>query len=414
MKFIYVFNIFILCQCVIKFDFKRKYDSSNIDKSLKYYEYLTKNSLITEISIGTPNQKIPVSLIMDSDPFYLTIPSSQGLFKSNNSKTFYSNFKEEKIINEIVKKAYIAQDNLKLNFINEEKTILNISFLYATQPNAEILNLGNIGLYYKVYYNKSNNFIHQLKKKELIDNYAYTFQFINNNEGYLYIGNYPHSYNKSFYDSVNFHSISVSLTYVWASNFEKITFGNETINDNRFELNSTLGGIIGVKSFINIIDSLYFKQKINENKCKENSENSYTFYECNSDLDVSDFPILSFYHKNSNFTFVLTYEDLFEVINGKLYCKIIFRKGIDKHWHLGQPFLKKYMVTFDQNKKIFGFYLKINKKKSLFTWYNILIFFFIIIVIFLIIILTRNINKKSRKIRANEIEEFIDYTPIDT
>ena len=68
MKFIYVFNIFILCQCVIKFDFKRKYDSSNIDKSLKYYEYLTKNSLITEISIGTPNQKIPVSLILELQP----------------------------------------------------------------------------------------------------------------------------------------------------------------------------------------------------------------------------------------------------------------------------------------------------------------------------------------------------------
>ena len=76
MNFIYVINLFIFCQSVIKFHFKRKYNPSNIDNSLKYDEYLTKNDLITEISIGTPNQKIPVSLIIDSDFLYLTIPSS--------------------------------------------------------------------------------------------------------------------------------------------------------------------------------------------------------------------------------------------------------------------------------------------------------------------------------------------------
>ena len=413
MNFIYVINLFIFCQSVIKFHFKRKYNPSNIDNSLKYYEYLTKNDLITEISIGTPNQKIPVSLIIDSDFLYLTIPSSKGLFNSNNSNTFYSNFQEYEISNEIVKKGYSAQDNINLNINNKEKTISNISFLYAIEPKANILNLGGIGLCHKPYYKESNNLIVQLKNKELIDNYAYTIQFINNNEGYLYLGEYPHSYNKTYYDSVNFNSMPVSLTFIWVSNFNEVNFGNEIINEKQFELNYTIAGILGVKSLVKYFDS-FFQPKINENKCKEYNDNGYTYYECNSNLKISDFPILSFYHKDSNFTFVLTYEDLFEVINGKLYCKIIFRKGLDKRWCLGQPFIQKYMITFDQNKKIFGFYDKINEIKGFLTWYKITFFFLIIVIIFSIIILVNYIRKKPRKIRANEIEEDIDYTPINS
>ena len=149
------------------------------------------------------------------------------------------------------------------------------------------------------------------------------------------------------------------------------------------------------------------------NKCKINTGKQYTYYECNRDLDVSDFPKLSFYHKDINFTFVLTYEDLFEVINDKLYCKLIFQNNINTRWNLGIPFLKKYMMTFDQNKKLFGFYKELKEKRSIFSLFNIICFILFLIIIFLIIFLIKYINKKQRRVRANEIEEDIDYTPIN-
>ena len=412
MNFLYVFNLLILCKCVIKFHFKTEYNPSNLDKSFNYYDYLTKNNLITEILIGNPPQKIPVTIKLNTESFYLT--KSKGLFNSEKSTTFYSNFEEEKVSDEKVKKAYIAQDNMNLNFTDKEKTISNISFLYATEPNADVLNLGNIGLYYRDYSESKNlNLIFQLKKKDIIDNYAYSFHYINNNEGYFYIGDYPHNYNQSYYDNINFFYIKISLTFVWSSDFYNVTFGNEIINEKQFEINTTLGGIIGVKSLYNNIDTLYFKQKINDNKCKINTGKQYTYYECNRDLDVSDFPKLSFYHKDINFTFVLTYEDLFEVINDKLYCKLIFQNNINTRWNLGIPFLKKYMMTFDQNKKLFGFYKELKEKRSIFSLFNIICFILFLIIIFLIIFLIKYINKKQRRVRANEIEEDIDYTPIN-
>ena len=80
-------------------------------------------------------------------------------------------------------------------------------------------------------------------------------------------------------------------------------------------------------------------------------------------------------------------------------------------WYLGQPFLKKYLITFDQDKKLFGFYKKFKDKKSFFTLSTFFVFFLIIVIFILFIILFKYINKKPRKIRANELEENIDYAP---
>ena len=89
MKNLYVFNMFIFCNSVIKFDIKKKYNSSNINQTFDYYQYLTNNDLIIELIIGTPPQIIPVTLKYDMESFYLTKPSSQGIFNSNISKTFF-------------------------------------------------------------------------------------------------------------------------------------------------------------------------------------------------------------------------------------------------------------------------------------------------------------------------------------
>ena len=163
----------------------------------------------------------------------------------------------------------------------------------------------------------------------------------------------------------------------------------------------SLGGIIGNKFLINRFEKLFFRNKRNEGKCKNKTNNNYVFYFCDSDVDISDFKNLSFYSKEMNFTFVLTYKDLFEVINGKKFCKLIFNQEMGTKWILGQPFLKKYINTFDQDKQIF------------FDLYIFIVIVLVFVIGILSYVLYKYINKKHRRIRINELENNIDYTPIN-
>ena len=417
MYILYVLNFFILCNCTIKFHFTKKYHPSNINETFDYINYLNNNSLITDLLIGTPLQKIPVSIRYDLQSFYLTKPSSQGLFNSEKSETFSSNFSIREFPEEI-EKGYIANDNinliLKMDNTLKENIIPDITFFYITEPNATILDLGSIGLYYKEYsFYKNLNFLLQMKKKKLIDNYAITYQFTSETEGDIYIGNYPHEYNESYYDSLDFYHFKTGYSG-WTSFFDKISYGNEVkFQEDYFYLNMSLGGIIGNKFLINRFEKLFFRNKRNEGKCKNKTNNNYVFYFCDSDVDISDFKNLSFYSKEMNFTFVLTYKDLFEVINGKKFCKLIFNQEMGTKWILGQPFLKKYINTFDQDKQLFGIYKKTKDKQIFFDLYIFIVIILVIVIGILSYVLYKYINKKHRRIRINELDNNIDYTPIN-
>ena len=420
MLLLYILNLFITIKCVIKLHFKKKYN--NIDNNIDYYDYLCENDLITEISIGNPIQKIPVNIKYDSESFYIT--NFKGIFNYKNSKTFKSNFSEIdfSIINEGIKKGYIAKDNINLNFKKKskikEEELLDIYFLYINEFDSSNINLGSIGLCYKEYSKYKNlNLIIQLKKRELINNYGFTFEFINNNEGDLYLGEYPHEYNNSYYDNLDFYYSRTSYSNMWFSTFTNVSYGNLiTTYGNVFYLNPSLGGIKASKYLKSTIDNSFFLNLLyKEKKCKEIYKKSYSYYICDSDIDITKFQNISFYHHDMNYTFILTYQDIFELINNKLYCKLLFPNEMTSTWHLGQPFLKKYKFTFDQDKKRFGFYIKIKEQKNnIFNLTNILIFIFIILIIILVYIIFNYIKRKQRKIRANELEENIDYLPINS
>ena len=204
---------------------------------------------------------------------------------------------------------------------------------------------------------------------------------------------------------------------MWFSTFTNVSYGNLiTTSGNVFYLNPSLGGIKVNRYLKSFIDQSFFLNLIyKENKCKEINKKSYSYYICDSDINITKFQNLSFYHHDMNYTFILTYQDIFELINNKLYCKLLFPNEMTSTWHLGQPFLKKYKFTFDQDKKRFGFYIKIKEQKNnIFNLTNILIFIFIILIIILVYIIFNYIKRKQRKIRANELEENIDYLPINS
>jgi preprotein translocase subunit SecG len=116
-----------------------------------------------------------------------------------------------------------------------------------------------------------------------------------------------------------------------------------------------------------------------------------------------------------NYTFNLTYEDLFISLNDKYYFLVIFHKKFYGDWVLGEPFLKKYNIIFDQKSETISFYTQSNIKKKKDTprkdnkFLIILVIIFFVSTIILSFLLYLCIKKIPRKKRANELEENFDY-----
>ena len=404
----FFFFVINYVNCLFKFYFVKKFLPKDVGKSINYLDYLYNNDLNTELLIGNPPQKIPMTIKYDKEQFYLASPLAKGIYNHNQSNTFYSNFSEVNYTKDGIEKGFISTEKIILNSKNNQINISNIIFFYLTKPIIPKINYASLGLLFmeKSIY-KDYNILIQLKKKNLIDNYCFSFLFLNDIEGILYIGNYPHQYNNSFYDYFDFYHFHIALSNQLTEMFDKIYYGKHLMNAiGSFYFNLSLGGIIGNYFIQNLIEFDFFSPLIEKKKCEKKLINAFLYYECDNDVEINLFKNLSFYNKEINYTFVLTYEDLFDKINGKIYCKLIFRKTMLPIFILGQPFLKKYYFMFDQDKKLMGFYKKLKeKKKSFLSIFHILFIILIFFLVFLIIILIKMIMKKPLRIRASELEE---------
>ena len=87
-------------------------------------------------------------------------------------------------------------------------------------------------------------------------------------------------------------------------------------------------------------------------------------------FDISTFPSLNFYHREMNYTFHLTYKELFIEINDIYYFLIVDILTNNDYWQLGVPFLRKYQTTFNiDTRKIYFYNKEINLPKYLFFIY---------------------------------------------
>ena len=151
------------------------------------------------------------------------------------------------------------------------------------------------------------------------------------------------------------------------------------------------------------------------------------------DSYFNSFPSLEFYFKETNMTFTLTNDHLFHEIYNRSYFLIAFKKNDDNNniWKLGEPFLSHFQLTFDQEKKIIGFYnpimpkmsnedylkeLEKNKQLENEKAYKKKLIIIIVVSIIAAAILSVGgyfLGKKLneiRKRRANELKEDFEYT----
>ena len=112
-----------------------------------------------------------------------------------------------------------------------------------------------------------------------------------------------------------------------------------------------------------------------------------------------------------NVTFEFNYKELFQKQKDKYYFMITFYMKLSDKWTFGFLFLEKYKTVINFDRRIIGFYIPTLQEKSR-IWLSIFIVFILIFIAAALTFYYYRLLKSKRKVRVNEIEEDIDYTPI--
>ena len=387
-----------------------------IKESLKeknnFYSYFTKNNISTLIEIGTPYQKIPFYIKLDEFPISILGNKNKGKYNEIKSNTYN---KEEECDYYFYKGNFEGCISNDIFNIKNEK--IKFSFLLINNHSIESQMDNNIfGLTFYSRRFSGQQFIYLLKNNKIIDSYNFYFKYNEKDEnGNLIIGNFPHEIDKN-YDEKLLKLINLNIKnneFLWKFSIDEIYFDDKIINEKNFiEIKIDIKGIIGTEKY-----NQYFKSNFidkNNNKCQIDfsEDKKYKFYYCDKNVDISKIKIIKFNSKVFNSSFEFNYKDLWIEFNEKLYYQIIFKNFIlnnenDNNWIFGELFLKKYLLLFNQDKKVIGIY---ENKKMNFPFLIILNIILVILVIVFGYYFKKFYKLKPRKLRVNELEENYDYT----
>ena len=388
---------------------------------------LFKNDIITFFEIGNQKQKIPISIKLQNYYFYIYSSPSNPKYKFfalNQQKSFLQiNNSPNLLYNENDNNTFFSSDIISFSNIKNNK----FNFLLIKNfSESDFYKSGILGLNIKG--NKSNeelNFINQLKEKNLISSYSFSIKYKNEKEGDLIIGKRPDEYDNK-YQIDNLHKIKVPIyknEFDWGLNFDKIEYGDLDIYnlDTKFAIfEIELGIIVGTVDYKFAIEKNFFNKYIKEKKCfvgriqgDEIKVTGFKYYYCNEDVNISEMKNLSFFSKELNYNFSLSYKDLFYNFNGKNYYLVIFPWFMGIKWRLGLPFFKKFNFVFDSDKKVIGVYDKVLDVNIILqnSWKNNLIVLLFVIISFMAFFIYKMYIHKPRKIRANELEDNYEYIP---
>ena len=251
------------------------------------------------------------------------------------------------------------------------------------------------------------------------------------------INNYFHQFNNSYSENDFITTKAGNEKFKikqWEINIDKIIRNKYDIifNKTYLQIHYEMGIIASPDYYHNYIKNNYFKEYLEKGICKENLNlediaifKKYNYIVCNkSEIKIELFPKLEFYNIEMNFNFTLNYKNLFYEFENKVYFLIVFPVYpiTVEYWYIGKPFIYKYKLFLDKDKKVIGLYKNYTKEdnednnKKIIIVQNKLNIIYIIIIILLIIILI-NVTiyfilkiSKNRKKRANELDETYDYS----
>ena len=444
------------------FKYGSKTNMSSIDD-------LANTNLYSKINIGDPSYEIKAFLSVQHSYFSITpnhITKNINEFSSHYDITKSNSFKD--ITNSNRRKLFdskydgVAKEKFKLNIFNyKKKEHYNISIddmiiIYNedynhNKINSYYLNIGFQIVNEKKYKEREQyNFIYQLKKRNIIQKYDWCLFFEkgkNNNGIFLYnpdelinakgkllIGDLPNNYNPNNFNEnqlLTSYSKYENQIFKWNLEFSDIYY-NKTSNDTikiyirDVHLNINNYIVLCPMTYYYNIKRDYFDFYLSKKLCHVHQGSEYkTFYcEKSENFNVENlkqFPILYMEHKEFQFTFEFTYEDLFIEKDNKYWFLValsVYNNDMEE-WFMGIIFLRKYNLIFNQDTKTISYYninLPISTSKNNFgkiLKYEKYINYFIIFIIILLVIIfglyiIKKILKSKDKKRLNQEVDF-DY-----
>ena len=391
-----------------------------------YITELINNKIYLELKIGTPYQKIPVLLKLNQIPFFITSSSyNKDIIKFNSSKSeTYTQSSEKDYISHDYdyNHAFLGEDIITIENISNHNSFLDRTQFYLatnlTENNENIS--GEIGL--NIINTIFLSFINQLKRNKKIDDYIFSLKYITENEGEFHLGNYYHFYDDNFKES-DFKSFGIGTRQSafldkWEIYFNKIMLSNGNLTFGDALLSYEFGFIYGTEHYHILIKQIFFDNYGNNCKKIIFGKNEF-YYVCDKNINLEKFPDLIFVKDNINFTF--TRNELWQEFENNYYFLVIFCEQPKEDWIFGKIFFKKYIIFFNLDQKIIGFYPNSNQQDSkskdnieksnlnsyLLPW--ILVILLLIILIIFIIYFFYYLKIKNRKIRANELDDNYDY-----
>ena len=384
-----------------------------------YPENLLQNDLEITLKIGTPPQSVDLNLRSRIYTFFVTSSQVNLPYKLFNEKESTSlvqiSKKETNFTNMEYSKGLKISESIYIN----NKELKGITLMLGTELAYN--ECGALGLRLINSHESSNDlsFIYQIKKYANLDSYTFTLKYKNDEEGDLIIGAYPHVYDNKFNEKNFFYSKAGSNKngVNWVLNFDVIKYNNKSVN------------VGSKKSLINIEYGLiqapfkyknYFKNNFYGDRCSEkfNDRRNVTIVHCSSNFDITSFKDLIFELKDIETQFVFTYKDLFIKENNEYIFGIVFDEDVDAKdptWIFGKPFMKKYELVYDLDRKIIGLYKEGNESPIEKSKVNVVFIILLIILILAVAGLSYFIFfylKKTRKSRAFELnDDNFDYVP---
>ena len=440
---IFIFNLLItISKSFIVFPYKtfQRKEPNEFESPLDIITYWDNNIIYSTPFIGTPSQEINIifhSQNFSSNLYYHMCDIPYSSFEKKSSSSFSYLEKLSKIYP--MENASLVSD--KFYFYNDlnikNKIQYTIPFIYSDnekeiqKDNYEYhdytcMSVG-LNMNYLVLHEPKSNFITNLKK-EGMQTYDYTLEYLDENNGRIIFGEEPYTYDGNKYNKRKYKisgAMNEKDVNSFFLNFDSIYMNN---NDNKEEINSRSikliidkGLILGPEDYKNKIKTLFFDDMIQKGKCHEKYIESKYFYWCDesSENDIkNNFPTLYFNMREYFKTFELTYDDLFRKKKDKIYFLIYFKNNNynTNYFEIGKIFLKKYTLTFNQNNKHIGYYNKDIKlegedeeKNEKNFWKNKYLWIMIVILIILFSILGIILGKKFREhVRRKRINEVDD------
>lgn len=460
---IFLFDLILSNDEVISFkieSFQDKRDSSNYN----IINELQNSYLTTTVNIGSNSYPLKTFLTSTKHYFYISDicyihKSSYPDYKTNfnynryNSFSFY-NTTPFNLTFSVNSHACIANEDFELFLTNKKETKKEkINFILSKDTNEDIPNCLYLGLLENM--NKDSSFhecnlITQLKQKSLIKEYCWSIifnkpnnydndhQLINSNEllnlkGNLYIGDYPHNFAPTnFFKSqlISAYTKIESNIMKWELNFDKIFYKHNSkeiklLAKNYVLLNPSSFLTVVSKDYIDSIDEHFFK-KYSDICHYIDIDEQYSSIYCDksekfSINEIKTFPPLFFEHVKLEYTFELTFKDLFVEKDGIYWVLLLYDERLDPdQWVLGNIFLRKYQFVFNLESKEIQFYnpsLKIIKPDDVPEKDTSKIILYICLIVALCIILaggiylikTRCFPSGKKKKRANELDDDFEY-----